>query len=427
MTSVRDRWVYLERERSAVLVVLFQGILSFLVVPVATGNLSSQDSSTFLIAWSTLNTAVLAVFGPVELMAPAIIDRSGTKRPTAQPNILLINRFYILAGIATALIVPIIVGLLTGDWDIYLLVASAFFVVCYGAFSLFRSRTFGLDQIPRAATQTGLVLVIWLPIVGIQILTGRVSISGLVAAGAIAYGGATLAMVTRSLKVLVKSGELIERDSHPSDIGHFARQYFNVAAAGLATLLMQSIGVLLAAVINAPPAVIVTYAGALVLVRGGFAALTSLATPFSVRYANYRKEGRWNQYLGLFAIHLSILVFTTAMACIAAATIGEEFLEFYTHQPSALGPGLLVLIFLGEGLIVLSIVPRLILVTEGQTRIMSVVFPLGAAISTAIMFIPIDQAVRLSVAPLAGGIFICAVLIPVATKRLLQQQANSSS
>ena len=422
MTSVWNRWAQFERERSAILLLLFQGILTFLVVPVATANLTSQESSTFIIAWSVLNTSTLAVFSPVELMAPAIVKRFGIDSPTTQPNVLLINRFYIVAGVLTAAVVPIIVGLLTGDWDVQLMVASAIYVLAFALFSLFRSRSFGLDQIARAAMQTGVALLLWLPLAGLLILTEKITIASLIISVAAAYALATILLVSGSVKTLWKSGELIERGTRPTNARELAGQYSNVAASGLATLLIQQIGVLLAAVIDTPPEVIVTYGSALVLVRAGFAALSSLTPPFAVRYANYRNEQNRAAYLKLFALHSAMLLLTIFLAGIAAATFGEEFLELYTNQPSALGPGLLVLVCLGEGFTILSIVPRLILVNESRTRILSIIFPIGAIVSAAVVLIPtaVEPSLRLALAPLTGGLLICVVLFPVATRQLLK-------
>ncbi len=70
----------------------------------------------------------------------------------------------------------------------------------------------------------------------------------------------------------------------------------------------------------------------------------------------------------------------------------------------------------------LSILPRLVLVNEERTRILSAIFPLGALTAIAVVLIPtmLDPSLRLSLAPLAGGLVICGVLFPVATRQLLK-------
>jgi hypothetical protein len=420
LTSARTLWSRLERERSSVLVVLFGGILAFLVVPVATRNLPSDEASTFLVAWSALNVISLAVFAPVELMAPAIVRRSGVPESTTQPAILLINRFYVLAGLSTAVITPLIVGVLTQKWDVDLLVASALYMAGYAVFSLFRSRCFGLDQISRAAFQLGLALLMWLPLASALVLSGNVTPAGLVISVAFSYALATLLLTNRAARSLGQTAEFKKRHAPIPGTRQFASQYGHVASSVVATLTMQSIGVLLATMIGTQPAVIVTYAAILILARAVFAGLAALNTPFAVRYADYRTAGRSTHYMRLFLIHTAVLILITLISCILAASLGPTFLEFYTDQPSAIAPGLLALICLGEGLITLSIVPRAILVNESHTRIMSFIFPLGTVVSVAVMLIPMEPTLRLALAPLAGGVFVCATLFPVALLRLKQ-------
>lgn len=415
MSSPRDWWIRLERERGSLLIVVFAGMQAFLIVAVATRLLSAADAAVFLVAWSTLNTLALAVFAPMEAMAPAMVGapESGGTVPDARTNRAFMRRFYLMAGVAGALIAPALAAFLSGDSSAAVTGAAALFLVAYTLTSYFRSRAFSSDRIPRAAALTGLALVLWLLALAVVSAFLGLSVALLILTAAFALGVSPLLLSASAVRsALTRPWRQRPGDVPARDLRSLTVKYLHVAGSGLTMMVPPAIGLLLAAQIGTPAAVIVSYGGAVVLARGMFLGLGALSTSFTVRYAVSKQSSDVAGYRRLFRYHTAILAAVVLAAGLGAMVAGGWIITVYTGQPFALSTTQLVLVVLGEGLFTLAAIPRMILIIENRPGGMNVVWAIAALLSIGVMFLPIDPVTRLVWAPLVAGGFACLTLFP---------------
>lgn len=429
MSSPREWWIRLERERSSLLIVVFAGIQAFLIVAVATRLLSAADAAVFLVAWSTLNTFALAVFAPMEAMAPAMVgapESSGTV-PDAQTNRVFMRRFYFASGVLCVAMAPLLAAFLSGDSSAALMGAAALFLAAYTLTSYFRSRAFSSDRIPRAAALTALALVLWLlALAGVSAFLG-LTVALLILTAAFALGVSPLLLSASAVRSALSRPWRRQSCIAPTGgIRSLTVKYLHVAGSGLTMMVPPAIGLLLAAQIGTPAAVIVSYGGAVVLARGMFLGLGALSTSFTVRYAVSKQSADVAGYRRLFRYHTAILAAVVLAACVGAFVAGGWIITAYTGQPFALSTIQLVLVVLGEGLFTMAAIPRMILIIENRPGGMNLVWAVAALLSIGVMILPIEPVTRLVLAPLLAGGFACLTLFPH-TLRILRscwQQAK---
>jgi hypothetical protein len=408
-------WRRLERERASLLIVVFGGLQAFLVVAFATRGLSEAAAATFLVAWSALNTLLLAVYLPTESIAAAMATGVDDSDPGTDTGRAFVVEFYPWSWLAVAIASPAVVALFSGDHSMPVLASAALLGVAYGGYSFLRSISFSTDNLPRAAVLSGATLGAWIVLAAACWRWLPLTVATVIGTVAIAHLLATLWVLWRwnrsgGIRPLRRPATTVE--SRRRELS----RYLHVATSGLTMMLPQTIGLLLAARIGVPAAVIVSYGGAVVLARGLFLALGALPTSFTVRYSIYRSEGQYQAYRQLYRWHLGMLVAAVIFATIAAALLGGAVIAFYTGEPMALSSLGLAIVVLAEGLFAAATAPRMILIVEHKVAAMNGLWALAAVISVVVMLTPVDPTLRILAAPLLAGLFICITLFPLARR-----------
>jgi hypothetical protein len=371
------------------------GSISYVCLAAGSRLLSEDDLATFVSLWALINTVVLTVVLPVEHLSPRLIAKR-------VPDLTI-------AGIALTLAVAsggigIAVGVLIDGFSGSHLAAVAL-VVGLGAWSAVRAVIVGHGAFDRLATSSVMTLLATIAGLAATWVLGRSSAGALllVAGAAHLMGGALMA---RRAFRSHEQGQVRPPRSELLLLG-------SMIAATFVTLLQSNGPMALGIAWGVSASDLVVYAGLLSLVRVPFMLLNNVMAPLNLRFADLAANGQVTQLIRTAAIALAGMSAAITVTVAGVVTVGGLGFRLLIGTDYTFNPSLAAGVVVSEGLIWMTVVPRLVSGALGVGWLMVASWSAGLIAFTGIALSSLDAVARLVIAPAASALTVLLMSVPV--------------
>jgi len=380
------------------------GTQSLLLIAIASRNLSSPEMAIFLVSWSIVFTALLSLFGPLEALAPRFLTLANSASMNLDARSFML-KIHIASSILLTLTLPIVLSLIIDDWKLSpsTFAVIGIFVFSFGFFNYVKCEYIGRVNLVSVAKMSGFALVVFLFSFMFLAELLDFSISFFYLAMSSAYALSALFVVLGKLDRLApKNVVLLIRSS--SSLKYF-KTYASVSVSGALGLIPGAIVLPIALRLNMEDLVIVAYAAAVSIARGMFMATNSLSMAFSVRYARSLQEANFSQFLRVQKTHYAVFAVSISSFGVFAYTAGEFLTSKFIDSDVPLSGLQLTFIFIGEGLLAATVVPRMSLITLEKVRNMSLVWIASSLLGLSAFLLPLQMEWKLVLYPVFIGLF----------------------
>ena len=385
------------------------GIQSLLLIAIASRSLNPSEMAKFLVSWSIVFTALLSLFGPLEALAPRFLTLANSASNSLEARSFML-KMHIASSILLTLVLPFVLSLIIDDWR---LSPSSFavlgiFVFSFGFFSYIKCEYIGRVNLGYVAKMSGFALVVFLFsfLLVPQIIEFSIFFIYLAMSGAYALP-ALITMRSRSNRFMPMKIRFLITSS--SSFQYF-KTYASVAVSGALGLIPGAIVLPIALRINVDDLVIVAYAAAVSLARGMFMATNSLSMAFSVRYARSLQQEDFAQFLRVQKRHYAVFSAGTIIFGVFAFMAGNFVTSKFIDSEVPLSSLQITMIFIGEGLLAATVVPRMSLISIEKVKSMSLVWIASSLIGLSAFLVPLQIEWRLVLYPVFIGFIALALL-----------------
>jgi O-antigen/teichoic acid export membrane protein len=378
------------------------GSISFALIFVGSRLLSSEDMAELLTLWAIMNTTVLSLIIPLETLAPRILAGTAGTPPDPSASFALVAHGALL-GVVGGLVSVIVYAVASGIGEPALAVAGLTYCLGLGVWSGMRARLVGAGSFGQAMGLALITTAVALAAIGAAyilevesgwLLLGAIAVAyllGLVGWWLWAHTG--VARPDRSAQARRWS---LGRDSY--------RMLVTLIAVTFATLILNNGGLVVAGFLAIDARTVVVYAAALNLVRIPLMLINNVTPPINLRMVQLAGDFELAELRGLAVKTLVGFASVLGLGLVATWLLGPFFVHFLVGGESDVAGRFVALVLLGEGLIWLTVLPRIVCVAVGNRRVMVAAWTAGLASFVTWMFLPISNDWKVVGGPIVGGL-----------------------
>lgn len=391
----------LGRSTSALVVAALSiGSISFAFIFVGSRLLSNEDMAELLSLWAIMNTTVLSLIIPLETLAPRILGGMAGTPPEGGASFALVAHGALL-GVAGGLVSVLIYAAVSGLDEPALAVAGLAYCFGLGVWSGMRARLVGAGSFGQAMGLALSTTAVAIAAIGaayvLDVESGWLLLGGVAAAylvGLLAWGLWTQASGHSSRTPRSRRWSL-GRESY--------RMLVTLIAVTFATLVLNNGGLMVAGFLDVDPQTVVVYAGALNLVRVPLMLINNVTPPINLRMVRLAGDLEFAELRGLAVKTLVGFASVLVLGLLATWLVGPFFVHILVGE-SDVGGRFVALVLLGEGLIWLTVLPRIVCVAVGNRRAMVLAWTAGLASFVIWMLLPIANDWKVVGGPIVGGL-----------------------
>ena len=201
------------------------------------------------------------------------------------------------------------------------------------------------------------------------------------------------------------------------------RMLVTLIGVTFATLILNNGGLVVAGFLDVDPRSIVIYGAALNLVRIPIMLINNVTPPINLRMVDLAADGAVAELRRLAVTTLAGFASIVALGFVATWILGPFFVRFLVGGGSGVEGSLVALVLLGEGLIWLTVLPRIVCVAIGDRRAMVVAWAAGLVSFLTWILLPIPNDWKVVGGPIVGGAVILVVGLILAARLLSPSQA----
>jgi O-antigen/teichoic acid export membrane protein len=377
------------------------GSVSFVFIFVGSRLLGDDEMADLLTLWAIVNTTVLSLLIPLDTLAPRMLLGGDSTRAVGTGQASFVVHGSAL-GVGGGLVAISIAAVATTNAAGAVLAAGLCYCGALGGWSGLRARLVGAGE--------------YASVLGLASLTAFVAVAGLVAVHVAAPSSAwvLLACVATAYVVGLAAwvgrgveGRLSRRDWRWRQLSLGRSNYRTLAAlvaVTFATLALNNGGLALARAIGMDSRRIVVYAAALSLVRIPMMLVNNLTPPVNLRVVELSANESWREVRALAAKTFALFAGVVALGVIATGLVGAAFVEILAAGSAGVDRTIVVLALVGEGIIWLTVLPRIVCVALHTDRPMIVAWAAGLVTFVVWIVLPLSAEARVVGAPIAGGL-----------------------
>lgn len=377
------------------------GAVSYACLATGARLLPPDDLALFLSLWAVINTVVLTVVLPVEHLAPRLIAQGFGDRPIGMHAVGL----SLLSGVGGLAVTLVINGADAAH------VGGAVLVAGLAVWAAARAVVVGHGNFGRLAVISALNL-------GLVVV-------GLVSVWALGLGSARSLMVVAGVSALV-SGAILAAGSRASDTAdqrlRLPRAEYlligSMSSATFVTLLQSNGPMALARSWGVSAEDLVVYAGIVSLVRVPFMLLNNVMAPLNLRFTRLGSGGELADLRRAAAWSLTVMATAVAGIVLGVILLGGVGLRILIGADYTFDPTLAAGVVLAEGLIWMTVVPRLICGALGTGRVMVWSWGAGLIAFAGFSVARIEAVSLLILTPVASALTVLTVSVPAVMRHM---------
>ena len=395
------------------------GSISFAFIFVGSRVLSDEAMADLLSYWAIMNTTVLSMIIPLETLAPRILSGATAKRAVGDGRVALVVHGGGLGVVGGVVSVLIYLADSSGGATM-LAIAGLAYCVALGIWSGMRSHLVGSglfgDALGLAAVTTVVALASIAAVYLADLGSGALLLTGIAAAYMAGLIGWWLTNRHPAERVV---GDTPRQRISLGDQNY--RMLVTLIGVTFATLILNNGGLVFAGFLDVEARTIVVYAAALNLVRIPLMLINNVTPPINLKMAELAATEQLPELRTLAVRTLAGFTSVLVIGLVATWFLGPFFVRILVGGGSGNVDGRLVaLVLLGEGLIWLTVLPRIVCVALGNRRAMIAAWIVGLIGFLTWMLLPIDNEWKVVGGPIVGGLTTLVVGLALAGGLLRQ-------
>ena len=372
------------------------GIISFSSLAIAARALSEDHAAEFVSLWALVNTLVFTVTLPVEHLAPRLIANR-----VAGPSVF--GHSLVLA-IASGVVGLGAVGVLGGFSATQL--SAVGLIIGLGVWSGSRAVFVGHGEFRRIAVVSFAYLFITL-VGSLSLLLSGFATAGsliLTVAGASVVSGVLLGLSKKSL--LSSSGKRLRlsRDEYTLTGSSIAATFVTLIQNNGPLALGPSWGI--------DSEDLVIYAGLIMLIRVPYMLLNNVMAPLNLRFVELSDRGKRRDLHRLSLLVLGAMLASILVVMLTIIGLGRFGFQILIGDQYDFDMSLALGVVLAEGLIWMTVVPRLLGSADGAGSVLFGAWAIGLIAFAVAWALGPDGAARLVIAPTVSAAVVMAIAMP---------------
>jgi hypothetical protein len=398
------------------------GAVSYALIFVGSRRISSDNMANLLSLWAIMNTTVLSLVIPIEILAPRLLRGQSRTVAIGDGALVLLTHGGAL-GVLGALVSLGVFFFSTGGGSLRLAVAAIAYCTALGLWSGTRARLVGIGDyatVMWASVATAAIAILGL----VTFFVGKFNAPALLLSCVMAAYGIG-AIGTHRVGIGRRGPSEQPALSARASLG--AANYKMLATlvgATFVTLVFNNGGLALARSFGMDSRRIVVYAATLNIVRIPLMLANNVTPPINLKIVDLAAANRWVDVRRMFLVTLAAFAAILAAGLALTTVLGPFFVRLLVGGTSPIESRLVVLALVGEGLIWLTVLPRILFVVLGTQRSMSVAWVGGLVCFAVWIALPIGAEWKVVGGPIVGGIATLVVGLALAVRSLGQRIAQ---